>query len=117
MYSQLLSENEYLRFASERVIGSFNSYCGPLRNYLSENNPNEEYKDEPELAAKQKAFHKRQKTHINFGLMQGATTTCENIESENSLNESNLSTSTVVDTKVICFKIFMFRKETYLILP
>jgi hypothetical protein len=107
MYSQLLSENEYLRNANERVIGIYNPYYLSTTNNLTENNINQENKNDHEIMiAKHKAFHKRQKTHINFGHIQAMTSTTENLEInhiESSLNESNTSSSTVVNTKVKFF--------------
>jgi hypothetical protein len=53
--------------------------------------------------AKHKAFHKRQKTHINFGHIQAMTSTSENLEInqiDSSLNESNISSNSVINTKV-----------------
>jgi hypothetical protein len=49
MYSQLLSENEYLRNANERVIGIYNPYYLSTTNNLTENNINQENKNDHEI--------------------------------------------------------------------
>jgi hypothetical protein len=124
LYYQLLSENEYLRNASEQVIGTHNPYNLITTNNLTENNPNLENKNDHEIMmAKHKAFHKRQKTHINFGHIQAMTSTSENLEInqiDSNLNESITSSNTVVNTKVKYFLLNSFffknfRKRIYLI--
>ena len=125
MYCQLLSENEYLRNANERVIGTHNPYNSIPANNLTDKNPNLENKNDHDIMmAKHKAFHKRQKTHINFGHIQSMTSTSENLEInqiDSSLNESNISSNSVINTKVKFlylysnFLLIHTRKETFLI--
>ncbi len=66
MINQLLTENEYLRYSNANVIGSINKQS------QKEGNMNSTTQE-----AKLKAFHKRQKTHINVHQLNNIVTDIE----------------------------------------
>jgi hypothetical protein len=104
LYSQILIENEYLRYASERVIGSFNPTLNAL-SYYNEDISDPSTNEQEQVNAKQKGLHKRQKTHINFNHIQSynenTTNTGTGSNNDSIINESDVSTNTVVETKVL----------------
>lgn len=87
LYSQLKYENEYLRKACQSIICNvkYSSY-------------NENVNEIQKIENKQKAFHKRQKTHINFNHIQNLEL---NIDEINKETESNTSLITVVETNKV----------------
>lgn len=99
LFSQLLSENEYLRYSNERVIGSWNREVS-TNNYGSNTQTTE--KDVNDITeAKQKKMHKRQKTQYNFQNNNLKINTIESNDKTEYLNTSS-SVNTVVDDRVCC---------------
>jgi hypothetical protein len=77
----LKNENDYLRLACEGVIGNL-SY---LKNKTSIQN---EFSESDKIDNKQKAFHKRQKTHININHIQNLELNIDEINKDSEINSS-----------------------------
>ncbi len=99
LFSQVLAENEYLRYTNEKVIGNLNQETKDT-NYTNESNNCLTKEDNKKANQYKKSLHKRQKTHFNINQIQHYQQINSDLEYSNTV-ESNNSSSTIIDTSQV----------------
>jgi hypothetical protein len=88
----VLTENEFLRYSNEKVVGIINSRQSTKESNNAEEDTNSNSNSEVEKGLKKlpsKGLHKRQKTHINFNHIQSLKINTELIENQNNITNNS----------------------------